>query len=194
MIPCQVGLNIVRHDWQRQDLHFRSRFYNPKAKKQRALPETVRLFGGRGNVELTKEWMDYWEFINGDNPKVMKYLLRRDSGIINKGNEPFVIRVVNGFLDIVFKTKKYPRVETLTFGGSAVKVWKIEGSKAFVETLHVDHTPPRNKVFPPVQRFMAIRQDGILENPPCGATYTFLIARENESLWIPTHHLAYIGS
>src|SRR5689334_22144343 len=106
-----LGLWRVRHDVERADLGYQSRLWQESGKKFRGLPETVRINGGRGTVELSPAWVEYLDRIN--TPEARDFLRKPQSGWLNYG--PF------------------PKMEQLTFGGDFVYVTRIDGQRAYIK-------------------------------------------------------------
>lgn len=168
------GFYVIMHDFEREDLHFKSRFHNQKSKKQHGLPETFRLRGVKGTVQYDDACTEYLRFLNGYDERKLKYLLRPFSGLVNSGRPD---------------SRGNPKVETLTFGGNPVYVKRIDGNKAYISTLVVGEPIPHVKWFPPAQRFWCITENGTLQEPPVGAVYTFLVVRKGETPWIDIKYL-----
>lgn len=137
-------------------------------------PATMRFQGGKGNVQLTKEWLDYVNQINSNNPIIMKYLFHKDSGWQN--------------------SIQYGRVEEMGFQGNVIDV-DIEGNKAYVKTFFLNETPPKTVDYsdPRLNVFTIVTRDDKMIGTPKGKAYIILIAREGERLWIPTEYLAILN-
>src|SRR5690242_9311834 len=81
-----AGLWRVRHDVERQEWQYRSRLWAEDGKKFRGLPETVRINGGRGTVELSPAWLAFLDRIN--TPQARAFLRKPQSGWLNYGPFP----------------------------------------------------------------------------------------------------------
>jgi len=173
--PTQSGLWRVRHDVERAEWDFQSRLWKPEWKKLRGLPETVRINGGRGTVELPPEWVDFLDRIN--TPDAQRYLRKLQSGWLNYG--PF------------------PKMEQLTFGGNYVHVTHIDGNRAYIKTFNIADPPPVGRLpyteepDPLIQTFSVVYTDGSWEmETPVGMAYTLILANpEDGPLWIDIENL-----
>lgn len=93
------------------------------------LPSTVRIYGGKGYVMLSPEWMAYVRKINdkaGKRYQFSDYPLCRN------------LKKAVGW----HNTGKGNRVEQLTFSGNIVDVRHIEGKKAYIRTFYHNQKPP----------------------------------------------------
>ena len=135
-------------------------------------PATMRLQGGRGFLQLPKAWQDYVARINGNNAVVLKYLFHGNSGWQNSDQEAVI--------------------EQLAFQDQWLRVLKVSGSKAYVDTFFSDQAPPPEplKNDPRQQLFTIVTRDDRMIGSPKGDAYIILIARPGEALWIPTGYLA----
>lgn len=163
------GLWRVRHDIERDEWDFKSRLWGKSWKKLRGLPETVRIHGGRGSVELPPAWVDFLDRIN--TPDAQRYLRKLQSGWLNYG--PF------------------PKMEQLTFGGNFVYVTKVKANRAYIKTFNIADVPPQIGPHPTgpnplIQTFSVVYTDGTWQmETPVGVVYTFIIANpEDGPLWI----------
>lgn len=145
-------------------------------KKLRGLPETVRVNGGRGTVELPEAWVKYLDSINSVNAR--RYLRKLRSGWLNQG--PF------------------PKMEELTFSGNYVGVTKIEGGRAYIETLSIGDKPPvsLNEHNEYIHRFSVVYNDGSYEMAtPVGNVFTLVICNPSEvgRMWIDLARLEKVA-
>lgn len=136
-------------------------------------PATIRFQGGRGNLQLTKEWLDYVDLVNKNNPIMMKYIFHTDSGWQNSDT--------------------YGRVEELGFQGNIIDV-NIVGDKAYMKTFYLNEKPPKTVDYNDsrLNIFTIVTRDDKLIGTPKGKGYIILIARAGEKLYIPTKYLAPI--
>jgi hypothetical protein len=164
-----LGVWRVRHDVERPDLSFQSRLWVNGRKKLRGLPETVRINGGAGTVELAPAWVDFLDRINTADAR--RYLRKLQSGWLNSG--PF------------------PKMEQLTFGGNLVMVTHIVGNKAYILTFNNADAPPETAPDTLIQTFSVGYSDGSWEmSTPVGVAHTFLIANPDDGpLWIDVNNL-----
>ncbi len=176
--PVSPGLCRVKTDMEIPWLYslpvnFHSRTRLPQFAKIPGgiTPATVRLQGGRGNVQLTPAWLDYIERINNRNPVVIKYLFHADSGWQNS--------------DI------YGRVEQLVFENQRVKVLRVSGNRAYIETFFINLNQPSSSSTndPRVQLFTIVTRDDKIIGTPKGNAYIAIMARAGESLYIGTQYL-----
>lgn len=169
------GIWRVRHDVERARWNCKARLWEENWKKLRGLPETVRINGGRGTVELSPAWVEFLDSIN--TPDAQRYLRKLQSGWLNYG--PF------------------PKMEQLTFGGNYVEVTRIEGNKAFIKSFNNADPPPKidlsTETLPNtlIQAFSVVYTDGSWEMyTPVGVAYTFIIANPKDGeLWIDIENL-----
>jgi hypothetical protein len=164
-----LGIWRVRHDVERDAWDFKSRLWVDDWKKLRGLPETVRIHGGRGTVELPPAWVTFLDAIN--TPNARRYLRKLQSGWLNYG--PF------------------PKMEQLTFGGNLVDVTRVKGNRAYIRSFNTANAPPQSgpdstKPGPLVQTFSVVYTDGSWQmETPVGVVYTFIIANPGDGpLWI----------
>lgn len=169
----------MRHDIERDEWGFKSRLWVKNWKKLRGLPETVRINGGRGTVELSPAWVEFMDKIN--TPDARRFLRKLQSGWLNYG--PF------------------PKMEQLVFGGNYVYVTRVAGNKAYIKTFNNAHLPPENgpdKTTPetmsrdPLFHIMStVYTDGSWEMAmPVGLVFTFVIANPDDGpLWIDIKNL-----
>lgn len=169
-----VGLWRVRHDVERDEWDFKARLWVKNWKKLRGLPETVRINGGRGTVELPEEWVEFLDKIN--TPAAQQYLRQLQSGWLNSG--PF------------------PKMEQLTFGGNFVYVTRVKGNRAYIKTFNIANAPPQRDPYteepdPLIQFFSVVYTDGSWQmETPAGVAYTFIIANpDDDPLWIDIKNL-----
>jgi hypothetical protein len=132
-------------------------------------PATVRLQGGKGNVQLPAAWQKYVGKINGDNAGILKYLFHRDSGWQN--------------------SDQYARVEELVFENQYVNVLRVSGMRAYVGTYFIDRPPPATVSVENRQLFTIVTREDTIIGSPKGNAYIILIARPGEQLWIPIAYL-----
>lgn len=169
------GIWRVRHDVERTKWNCKARLWEADWKKLRGLPETVRINGGRGTVELSPAWVEFLDSIN--TPDAQRYLRKLQSGWLNYG--PF------------------PKMEQLTFGGNYVEVTHIKGNKAFIKSYNNADQPPKidlaTETLPNtlIQAFSVVYTDGSWEMfTPVGVAYTFIIANPQDGeLWIDLENL-----
>lgn len=135
-------------------------------------PATIRLNGGVGNLQLSPAWKDFVERINGRNQTIINYLFHEDSGWQNSS--------VTG------------RVEELAFENQWLRVLRVSGNRAYVETFFVDQIQPTSGSVndPRIQLFTIVTRDDHMIETPKGPAYIILIARRGEALWIPTNYLS----
>jgi hypothetical protein len=169
-----VGLWRVRHDVEREQWDFKSRLWVEDFKKNRGLPETVRINGGRGTVELSPVWVAFLDRIN--TPDAQRYLRKLQSGWLNYG--PF------------------PKMEQLTFAGNFVHVTHIDGERAYIKSFNNADPPPESgpdkttpysmSHDPLIHIFSTVYTDGSWEMAtPVGLVFTFVIANPDDGpLWI----------
>jgi hypothetical protein len=165
-----LGVWRVRHDVERKDWNCKARLWVEGWKVIRGLPETVRINGGRGTVELSPAWVKFLDSIN--TPDAQRFLRKQQNGWLNYG--PF------------------PKMEQLTFGGNFVEVTRIKGNKAFIKSYNNADIPPAidpdTNPIPNtlIQTFSVVYTDGSWEmSTPVGLVYTFIIANpEDGELWI----------
>lgn len=164
------------------------RFWNPKAKKSRALPEPYRLTSDKGfsNVELDQSAVDYVALANDQNVNKVHYVLREDSGIVNSGYAAYTAKLVDGKLKFTWAGSGRPKFEYVVFGGAIVDVYKVVGDRMYVRMLEVGGVIPTVKLFPPVQRFRSIDEFDILATLPYNAV---MFCRKGDSCWIDRSHL-----
>jgi hypothetical protein len=169
-----LGIWRVRHDIERDEWGFKSRLWTKDWKKLRGLPETVRINGGRGTVELPPAWVKFLDRIN--TPDAQRYLRKLQSGWLNYG--PF------------------PKMEQLTFGGNFVYVTRVKANRAYIRTFNIANIPPQSgpqtkEPDPVIQTFSVVYTDGSWQmETPVGMVYTFIIANpEDGPLWIDTDDL-----
>ena len=135
----------------------------------RGLPETVRIHGGRGTVELPPAWVEFLDGIN--TPDARRYLRKPQSGWLNYG--PF------------------PKMEQLTFGGNFVHVTRVKANKAYIQTFNIADDPPQRGPYttepdPLIHTFSVVYTDGSWQmETPVGVVYTLIIANPKDGpLWI----------
>ena len=174
-----VGLWRVRHDVEREQWDFKSRLWVEDYKKIRGLPETVRINGGRGTVELSPAWVAFLDRIN--TPDAGRFLRKLQSGWLNYG--PF------------------PKLEQLTFAGNFVYVTHIDGERAYIKSFNNADLPPEtgpDKTTPYtmshdpfIHIFSTVYTDGTWEMAtPVGLVFTFIIANPDDGpLWIDLNDL-----
>lgn len=140
-------------------------------------PATMRLQGGKGDVQYPPEWITYCEKIlnNGDVPKG-KYLFHINSGIQNSSIKG---RMIEG-----------------TCEGNIVDVIAVTGNTAFLRTYHTNDMPPSVKDIsdPRIQKFTVVTRDDELVGSPKGDVYFPLMARPGENLWISMDYLMPINA
>ncbi len=133
-------------------------------------PASMRFQGGKGNLQLTDEWLNYVNLVNNNNPIIMKYLFHTDSGWQNSDT--------------------YGRVEELGFEGNVIDV-TVDGDKAYINTFYLNESPPKMVDYndPRLNLFTIVTRDDTLIGSPKGRAYIILVAREGERLYIPTEYL-----
>lgn len=173
------GLWRVRHDVERDEWGHRSRLWQEEGIRFRGLPETVRINGGRGTVQLPEDWVAYLDKIN--SPDARRFLRRLQTGWLNYG--PF------------------PKMEQLTFGGDYVFVTHVEGERAYIKSFNTANPPPYDgpdmtspytmSHDPFIQIFSTVYTDGTYEMATSiGLVFTFVIANPDDGpLWIDIHDL-----
>ncbi len=170
-------LKMIKTDMQLQSVYSINTNFNSRTRLPEyghvdggITPATIRLLGGKGNLQLTQPWLDYINLINNNNPIIMKYLFHADSGWQN--------------------SDEYGRVEELSFEGNVIDV-NISGDKAYINTFHLNETPPKTVDYndPRLNLFTIVTREDTLIGSPKGRAYIILIAREGEDLYIPTEYL-----
>jgi hypothetical protein len=169
-VPTDLtGIWRVKHDVERDEWDFKSRLWMEDWKILRGLPETVRIHGGKGTVELSPAWVEFLDKINTADAR--RYLRREQTGWLNFG--PF------------------PKMEQLTFGGNLVDVTRVKGHRAFIKTYNNAAIPPREvpdnlEIHTRIQAFSVVYTDGSWEmETPVGPIYIFIIANQTDDpLWI----------
>lgn len=169
-----AGLYRVKHDneYPLEQRPPRAKGWKP-GKKLRGLPETRRLMGGRGSVQLSKFWDKFVESINTVNG--YRYVRKDASGWCNH---------------------TWPKVECLTFGGNHVEVTRVVGNKAYVKTWLNNQMPPSGMASDTlIQKFSVVYNDGTYEMAtPVGIVLTILIANAGDPpLWMDINDLVKIG-
>lgn len=140
-------------------------------------PATIRLQGGKGNVQYPAAWITYVEkILNDGDPAKGKYLFHEDSGIQNSSTKG--------------------RMEEVTCEGNVVDVVAITGRSAFIRTFHTNDMPPTKKDLADhrIQRFTIVTNDDKLVGSPKGNVYFPLMARPGESLYLSLDYLEPIVS
>lgn len=132
-------------------------------------PATMRLQGGKGNLQLSAAWIDYIDRLNNRNPIILKYLFHADSGWQNSG--------------------QYARVEELAFENQFLTVTRVSGDKAYIQTFYSDQKPPSVTTAENRQEFTVVTRDNNIIGSPKGRAYIVLIAKPGEVLWIYTKYL-----
>lgn len=148
----------------KQDIHLASWNYmsrtnpaNPKRVKLIQAPETFRLIGGTGQLNLKTRAINLVKQLN--SPAAFKYVTRKGSGWVNKS--------------------PWPRVEQLSFACNVVEVLRIDGDRCYIDYLN------NKKPFQPVNffanptlvhRFTVVTPEGKTVSPPKGDTYILVIA------------------
>lgn len=170
----------------------RGRFWNPKAKRSRALPEPYRLTSiqGNSNVVLDDRALGYLALVNDQDLQKIHYVLRPQSGIVNYGAVDYSAKIVDGKISFKFKGKERPKFEYVVFGNSIVYVNKVDGNRLFVQMLEVGSIMPNGKFFPPVQRFRSIDEFDNLATLPYNAV---MFCRAGDSCFLPANRLEFIG-
>lgn len=132
-------------------------------------PATVRLQGGKGNLQLTQEWIDYIDRLNEHNDVILRYLFHKDSGWQN--------------------SSQYARVEELAFENQFLTVTRVSGDKAYIQTFYVNQKTPGEIKVVNRQAFTIVTRDNNIIDTPKGRAYIVLIAKPGEVLWIYTKYL-----
>jgi hypothetical protein len=179
---AKVGINRVLHDRECSrprggaTYPYLSRFYDPKLKQVRSLPETVRFGGGkRGTITLSKQWIDF--FFAENTGKAAKYLTQLQSGWVNYG--------------------PWPKVEQLCTAspqGTFVVVTKIDGNKAFIESYDNSKRPSDYENIDYLQRFGMVGSDDSIGEPDQGPAFTLAIHNPGEALWIDVRDITFVRS
>ena len=99
------------------------------------LPSTVRVYGGKGYVMLSADWMSYLRKIN--DTLARKYMFK-DYPLCKS------LKKAVGW----HNTGKGNRVEQLTFSGNIVDVRSIEGKKAYIRFFDNNQKPPSKVIKP----------------------------------------------
>lgn len=183
--PPVVGYNTVLDDTDRAE---HGRFWDPTAKKSRALPEPYRLTSDKGysNVELDDAAVNYVAVANDQSIEKVHYVLRKESGIVNFGYAAYTAQLVNGKIRFTWASDARPKFEYVVFGGAVVFVHRIDRNRCYVTMLEVGGVMPAGKFFPPIQRFRSIDQFDVLATLPYNAV---MFSRKGDSCWIDKSHL-----
>lgn len=178
--PAKVGICRVLHDRECSrprggaKLPYLSRFYDPKLKNIRGLPETIRFNGGRGTVSLSTQWQVFFQMNN--TPQAHKYLTRLQSGWVNYGPWP-----------------KIEQLCTASPQGTFVLVDRIEGNRAYIYSYQNDRQPSDYVNIDYLQLFGVAYSDDSISLPDCGKAYTFAIRNPSDGeLWVDTRDLTFI--
>lgn len=138
-------------------------------KKLRAVPQSVPLFGDRGDVDLGVQWQVYSEQIN--TKQATKYLRRPFSGWVNK--------------------KPWPNVKQVTWGGAYVAVEEVANGWAYLYSYDNDRLPEEYQTDFNQLLTVCYNNDTYGE-PDQGPIYTFLIANAGKRLRIKASELYYL--
>jgi hypothetical protein len=133
---------------------------------------TMRMQGGKGNVQYPKVWMDWViNVLNKGNKSSERYLFREAGGIQNSS--------IKG------------RMEELACEGNIVESTKIIGNKIFIKTFHTDELPPKNFTLGDarINRITVVDRNDKLTRSTTQEVYFPLMARPGEDLWIPLEYL-----
>jgi lysozyme len=152
-------------------------------------PATERIYGGKGSVKLSREWMIYVNRINGiDGCKYQFvdfenyptcHIFKPNVGWHNKGYDNLI--------------------EQLTFAGNIVDVISIEGDRAYIRSFYNDQMPPapiwpdKDHLDPKVQLFTTQFKTKLDVTTNGKYPRTLIIANPGERLWIDVANLRPIA-
>lgn len=128
--------------------------------------------------------MDYVALANDQDIRKVRYVLRKDSGQVNKGYAAYSARLVGGKIKFTWESAERPRFEYVVFGGAVVEVYEIDEKRDryYIRMLEVGGEMPSVKLFPPIQRFRSIDQFDNLATLPYNGV---LFCKAGDKCWLP---------
>lgn len=169
----------LRHDVENPKWNYKARQLHPDwthDRKSVGYPQTFPVFGGNGIVNLTNEWVRFFDSIN--TAKVYDYIRTFDMGWYNKG--------------------VWPQVRQLSWGGNVVEVSHIEGNRAYLKNYYYNNEAPPDVSKPfydstIIHYFSVVYPDGSVGSPPVGPLRTFIIANNrDEKLYVPLDQIIQV--
>jgi hypothetical protein len=173
----------LKNDYERADLHYRSRTLDPDWVGHRQTPQVIPIFltpayssgGNRTPVGSLKGYIQRINGIASDKDRKWRYYVNDHSGYFN----------VTG----------WDKLELLGMGDNLVNV--IEEFRGFmsIETLFLEDGPPDPQIInyenTPwlIHRFTVITDVNRVIDPPPGRIYSPLVIKRGLKAWIPASHL-----